>query len=170
MFQCLRLRLNHRDVGMSITGLPIVSLWRAEGVIPTTKNKEGRYQPMKAQLVGKALVITSDIKTKEIVRAQRICPEALFLMDENKDITFCVGAVVKDGDIGKYGVQFDTESTDGKAQITLMLDKAPSKDELADRYGAVFINLAAVEEKFSAEYTIAKAQLDAVIANVEGVE
>lgn len=125
---------------------------------------------MKAQIVGKALVVTSDIKTKDIARAQRICPDALALMDDDKNFLFSVAAVTKNGDIGKYGVQFDTESPDGKAQITLMLDKVPSKDELADRYGAAFINLAAVEEKFSAEYTVAKAQLDAAIANVEGVE
>ena len=125
---------------------------------------------MKAQIVGKALVVTSDIKTKDIARAQKICPDALYLMDDDKDVLFSVATVAKNGDIGKYGVQFDTEGPDGKAQITLMLDKAPSKDELADRYGAAFINLAAVEEKFSAEYTVAKAQLDAAIANVEGVE
>lgn len=125
---------------------------------------------MKAQIVGKALVVTSDIKTKDIARAQRICPDALALMDDDKNFLFSVTAVTRNGDIGKYGVQFDTESPDGKAQITLMLDKMPSKDELADRYGAAFINLAAVEEKFSAEYTVAKARLDAAIANVEGVE
>lgn len=124
---------------------------------------------MKAQIAGKALVITSDIKTKEIARAQKICPEALYLMDEDQDVTFCVGVVAKDGDIGKYGVQFDTEGPDGKAQLTIMLDKTPSKDELADRYGAAFINLTAVEAKFAADFTVAKANLDAAIANVEGV-
>ena len=125
---------------------------------------------MKAQLVGKALVITSDIKIKDIARAQKICPDALDLMDDDKNVLFSVAAVAKNGDIGKYGVQFDTESPDGKAQITLMLDKAPSKDELADRYGAALINLTAVEAKFATEFTTAKAELDAAIANVEGVE
>ena len=125
---------------------------------------------MKAQIVGKALVVTSDIKTKDIARAQKICPDALDLMDDDKNVLFQVSVADKNGDIGKFGVQFDTEGPGGKAQITLMLDKTPSKDELADRYGAAFINLAAVEEKFSAEYTVAKAQLDAAIANVEGVE
>ena len=125
---------------------------------------------MKAQIVGKALVVTSDIKTKDIARAQKICPDALDLMDDDKNVLFSVATVAKNGDIGKFGVQFDTEGPGGKAQITIMLDKTPSKDELADRYGAAFINLAAVEEKFSAEYTVAKAQLDTAIANVEGVE
>lgn len=125
---------------------------------------------MKAQLVGKALVITSDIKTKEIARAQKICPDALRLMDDNKFTLFSVDTVAKNGDIGKYGVQFDTEGPGGKAQLTVVLDKALSKEELADRYGAALISLAEVENKFSAEYTVAKAQLDAAIANVEGVE
>ena len=125
---------------------------------------------MKAQIVGKALVVTSDIKTKDIARAQKICPDALVLMDDDKNVLFSVAAVAKNGDIGKYGVQFDTESPDGKAQITLMLDKAPSKDELADRYGAAFINLPAVEAKFATDFAAAKSQLDAAIATVEGVE
>ena len=125
---------------------------------------------MRAQIVGKALVVTSDIKTKDIARAQKICPDALALMDDDKNVLFSVAAVAKNGDIGKYGVQFDTESPDGKAQITLMLDKAPSKDELADRYGVAFINLTAVEAKFATDFVAAKSQLDAAIANVEGVE
>ena len=70
---------------------------------------------------------------------------------------------------GETRVHF-REGPDGKAQITLMLDKAPSKDELADRYGAAIVNLTAVEAKFAAEFTTAKAELDAAIANVEGVE
>ena len=125
---------------------------------------------MKAQIVGKALVVTSDIKIKDIARAQKICPDALCLMDDDKNVLFSVATVAQNGDIGRYGVQFDTEGPGGKAQITLMLDKTPSKDELADRYGAAFINLAAVEAKFATDFAAAKSQLDAVIANVEGVE
>ena len=126
---------------------------------------------MKAQIVGKALVITSEIKTKEIARAQKICPEALSLIDEEiKMPLFSVGTVQKNGDIGKYGINFDTEGPGGKAQITLMLDKALNKEELADRFGMALINLTAVEAKFATEFTVAKANLDAAIANVEGVE
>lgn len=126
---------------------------------------------MKAQIVGKALVVTSDIKTKDILRAQRICPEALALIDEeSKVVQFSVNTVQKNGDIGKFGVNFDTEGPGGKAQITLMLDKALTKDELADRFGLALIKLTAVEAKFASEYTVAKFNLDAAIAAVEGVE
>ena len=170
MFQCLRLRLNHLIVGMSITGLPIVSLWRAEGVIPTTKNKEGRYQPMKSQIAGKAFVITSAMSTKDIKRAGNICPNALKIVDpETKNVLFQVSVADKNGDIGKSGVIFDSSDRAGKAQITVMLDNELSREQLADRYGVALMSLNTVEAQFATEFKAASDKLDAAIDTEEGV-
>lgn len=125
---------------------------------------------MKIVIAGKALVVTSAIKVKDLKRAEAICPDALILRNENKDVVFSVGMSPKQFGIGAYGVIFDTETPDGLAQITVPLDKTLTKEELGDKYGMAFIRLAQVEEQFAAAYAEASNKLAAAVADVEGAE
>lgn len=126
---------------------------------------------MKVQIVGKALVITSSLKVKDIKRAKNICPEALQLLDDKKNVLFSLDVTSnKNAGVGVFGANFDAETSDGFAQVTGLMDKALTREQLADQFGMSFIRLAQVEEQFAVKYSAASSQLDAAIAGVEGVE
>ena len=91
---------------------------------------------MKARITGKALVITSEIKVEDINRAKKICPEALELVDAEGNRLFSIDHTSpKSAGIGSAAINFDSETSGGHAQITLMMDKTLTKEELADKYG-----------------------------------
>ena len=125
---------------------------------------------MKAQYVGKALVITSDLKVEDIKRAEKICPEALILRDDEKNPIFKVGTSDKGIGIGAYGIVFDSKNAAGEAQLTLVQDKPLTKDKIADDFGLCFIRLTKVEAQFVNVYGAASRELAAAAAVVEGVE
>ena len=125
---------------------------------------------MKAQQVGKALVITSGLKTADIERAEKICPEALVLREESERPIFRVGFSKRGVGIGMTGIVFDSTDAAGNAQMTLVQDKPISKDKLADDYGLCFIRLTEVEAQFIEVYGAASRALTAAVADVEGVE
>ena len=125
---------------------------------------------MKAQYVGKALVITSSLKVEDIKRAERICPDALILRDEEKDPIFKVSTYEKGVGIGAYGIIFDSKNAAGEAQMTILQETPMTKEKLADSYGLCFIRLTEVEAQFAVTYGEASRALTAAVADVEGVE
>lgn len=126
---------------------------------------------MKVQIVGKALVVTSALKVKDIKRAKSICPEALVLKDEDKNVLFSIDVTdSKNAGIGSYGANFDSETSGGFAQVTMVMDKTLTKEQLADQYGLAFIRLAQTEEQFGTKFNTASSALAAAVADVEGAE
>lgn len=127
---------------------------------------------MKLVVCGKAIVITSNMLVKEIKRAAKICTEALILKDaDSKKQIFAVSFEAGNkGNASGCGIQFDTETADGEAQLTIVCDKPVTKDMLTDEYGKVLLNLAKVETQFSTAYTAEVGQLEAAVNAAQGLE
>ncbi len=126
---------------------------------------------MKVQIVGKALVVTSARKVKDIKRAKSICPEALVLKDSDKNTLFTINTSdAKNAGVGSFGANFDSETSGGFAQVTMVMDQTLTKEQLADQYGLAFIRLAQTEEQFGTKFNTASSALAAAVADVEGAE
>lgn len=108
----------------------------------------------KVNVVGSALIVTSELKTSELELAAKYRPSALKLRDEDGNEIFGVQLGTPcHGSIGTFGVVFDTTSPEGKAQVTCAFapkDTAEeTKEAIADQIGKALINLAKFEEAFA---------------------
>ena len=125
---------------------------------------------MKAQYVGQALVVTSSVKVEDIQRAERICPDALILKDEEDQPIFKLGYCDHGIGVGQCGIVFNSKNAEGYAQLTLLRKEKLTKVAFEDEFGLCFIRLHEVEEQFDAFYNEATSALAEAVADVEGVE
>lgn len=127
----------------------------------------------KVTLAGEAVVITSKFTLEDLKFVQKYRPDALTLVDEDKNPYFAVGVCGKSyGKINKYGAEFATESKDGKklATITLMTGQFNCddiKEAIADEIGSALVNLNRVENGLAAVIEAVKAERASVIESIE---
>lgn len=104
----------------------------------------------KITIVGKAIVITSAIKTATIKQLKKFKPEALSHLNDKNEVDFVVGYSAKGtASINKFGVEYNGTNADGFAQATFLcvddLAAANQKEFVLDTYGAGLLKLDAVE-------------------------
>lgn len=127
----------------------------------------------KINVVGNALIITSEVRAEDILLAQKFRPEALTLEDENKDPVFMIGVTKGTGSINGFGVSFDGVARDGsgKATLTLAFDGPSDPDDvkaaIADKYGIAIARLNQIETALPEVLADIAEQKAAVVAAIE---
>lgn len=123
-------------------------------------------------VVGKAVVLISDVTLEDYKTVYKHRPDALCIKDENGTETFRV-MVGTPSAPSKYGVSFceKTNGTDGLACVTLGLAKLPDTQEelkcfLVDSFGTLITNLGKVEENISSIIDDIKEEKDAVMQSI----
>ena len=108
---------------------------------------------MKVTVNGNALVLTSDIKAKEIELLKKVNPSALKLKDEDGNDIFAVGLSTSGG-INKNGVSFDgkTRDEDELATVTVAVPAGTKDVEqwVSDTVLPVWDSLTKVSEQITA--------------------
>lgn len=95
----------------------------------------------KIKVLGEAMTLTSNMKAETIAKAERYCPEALKLIDEEKKPYFIVQMGAPS--VSKFGVSFSNVNSEGKAYNTIVgFDKETIKEDFAE----VLFNLNKVED------------------------
>lgn len=118
-------------------------------------------------IVGKAIVLTSKIKTATIKQLKKFSPAALTHLNDEGGQDFVVGYSAKGtASINKFGVEYNGTNAAGFAQATFLCvdDLAAEKQKayVLDTYGAGLLKLDEVED----EINVIAADLDAKIAAV----
>lgn len=108
---------------------------------------------MKVTVNGNALVLTSDIKAKEIELLKKVNPSALKLKDEDGNDIFAIG-LSANGGINKNGVSFDGKTRDEDELATVTVNvPAGTKDVeqwVSDTVLPVWDNLTKISEQITA--------------------
>ena len=108
---------------------------------------------MKVTVNGNALVLTSDIKAKEIELLKKVNPSALKLKDEDGNDIFAIG-LSANGGINKNGVSFDGKTRDEDKLATVTVNvPAGTKDVeqwVSDTVLPVWDNLTKISEQITA--------------------
>ena len=108
---------------------------------------------MKVTVNGNALVLTSDIKAKEIELLKKVNPSALKLKDEDGNDIFAIG-LSANGGINKNGVSFDGKTRDEDELATVTINvPAGTKDVeqwVSDTVLPVWDNLTKISEQITA--------------------
>lgn len=104
------------------------------------------------KIVGKAIVLTSKLKTETIKQLKKFAPTALTVINDKGEPVFAVGYSAKgNASINKNGVEYNGTSPEGMAQATFMCadDVAAEKQKqyVLDTYGAGLMQLDAVEDQ-----------------------
>ncbi len=127
----------------------------------------------KTKILGTAVTITSAIKVAVFKTLAKFKPAALKLtetVDGVKEEKFSV-ALGTSPSVTKYGIVFDSENTDGYAEVTLQIPASITADKrkeyVADTYGYALLNLNQLEGQIAEEY--AETEADFVAIN-EGIE
>lgn len=127
----------------------------------------------KTKILGTAVTITSAIKVAVFKTLAKFKPAALKLtetVDGVKEEKFSV-AIGTSPSVTKYGIVFDSENTDGYAEVTLQIPASITADKrkeyVADTYGYALLNLNQLEGQIAEEY--AETEADFVAIN-EGIE
>lgn len=127
----------------------------------------------KTKILGTAVTITSAIKVAVFKTLAKFKPAALKLtetVDGVKEEKFSV-ALGTSPSVTKYGIVFDSENTDGYAEVTLQIPASVTADKrkeyVADTYGYALLNLNQLEGQIAEEY--AETEADFVAIN-EGIE
>lgn len=101
----------------------------------------------KIKILGNAMTLTSNMKSEDIAKAEKFCPEALQLKDNNDDIYF----IVKTGSpsASKFGVSFNETNSEGKAYMTIcgVIRDVDTKETIKEDFAEIILNLRAVEHQ-----------------------
>ena len=122
----------------------------------------------KIKVLGNALTLTSELKKSEIEKAEKFCPEATKLVDEEKVPYF----VVKTGapSAGKYGVSFDAANANGLAYMTMVSNEAPTKEEIKESFGEILFNLNQVEKSIKSTLESLEEKINTLEESIEIVD
>lgn len=122
------------------------------------------------KVTGNAVVITSALTVKQIETAAKYRPQALLLLDEDKNPVFAVGIGGGTGSITKHGAVFSrTADAEGRATITLITafpDDADRKEFVADLLGNAVLNLNKLEATLPAVLGEVAAEKAAVLEGI----
>ena len=102
---------------------------------------------------GASAVLVSDVTLEDWERVEKYAPEALKIVDEEKNPLFKVATGCGGGSVNKYGVVFGTYTNDGgKATVTLLLDEEVEDKTQAvkDIMGAALLDLNSIESELPA--------------------
>ena len=119
----------------------------------------------KIKVLGNALTLTSGLKTSEIEKAEKFCPDATKLVDEEKTPYF----VVQTGpaSVGKFGVSFNHTNAENYAYVTLVAEEAPTKEEIKEEFGEILFNLNEVEKNVKSALETLKEKIDTLEEVIE---
>lgn len=127
----------------------------------------------KTKILGTAVTITSAIKVAVFKTLAKFKPAALKLtetVDGVKEEKFSV-ALGTSPSVTKYGIVFDSENTDGYAEVTLQIPASITADKrkeyVADTYGYALLNLNQLEGQIAEEYAETEADFVAINENIE---
>jgi hypothetical protein len=127
----------------------------------------------KTKILGTAVTITSAIKVAVFKTLAKFKPAALKLtetVDGVKEEKFSV-ALGTSPSVTKYGIVFDSENTDGYAEVTLQIPASVTADKrkeyVADTYGYALLNLNQLEGQIAEEYAETEADFVAINENIE---
>lgn len=127
----------------------------------------------KTKILGTAVTITSAIKVAVFKTLAKFKPAALKLtetVDGVKEEKFSV-AIGTSPSVTKYGIVFDSENTDGYAEVTLQIPASITADKrkeyVADTYGYALLNLNQLEGQIAEEYAETEADFVAINENIE---
>lgn len=124
----------------------------------------------KIKVLGNALTLTSELKSEEIKKAEKFCPEATTLYTEDKEPYF----TVKTGEpsASRYGVSFNETNSEGKAYMTIVgIERtADTAKVLREDFGEILINLNKVEEKVQASISELNGKLNSISNSIEIVD
>lgn len=123
--------------------------------------------------LGRTALIRSNLKLDDVLMCAKYCPDALCIRGEDgEDELFRIGVSVEhgDGELSKYGILFDPESTSGYAEVTIPLEVDEDFDNVYDplfvRFGAIIENLEAIEQKIPEELSNALKRKDVFINKI----
>ena len=129
------------------------------------------------KILGNALTIFSSLKTKDIRKVVDIAPEFTKLYEQTMDtatpeLTFQVGTTPEPvegvptplGSVSKYGIIFDSTDEDGKAYLTLQInrDNGLDKDAITEEFMPTMIKLNAVETRIKEAMEQINSDIEAV--------
>lgn len=125
----------------------------------------------KINVLGDAVVITSDLKAEDITLAAKYNPKALTLVDEDGDPYFGI-AVSNKSSINAFGISFNGVARDGSGKATVTIgyngsDKPDEiKEDLADKFGIALANLNKIEKALPAVLADIQKQKKTVIESI----
>ena len=122
-------------------------------------------------VVGNAIVLSSELKLEDIKKAEKYRPDALVMKDEDGVEVFKV-SVGKYPSANEFGITFNGEThgdNGGNATCTWLVDDGigeDTKETIADLYGSAMIQLGKFETTFPAALEEIKAEREAVLAQI----
>lgn len=123
----------------------------------------------KITLIGKAIVITSAVKSATIKQLKKFSPASLVKKDDKGAPVYAIDLSVK-GTVGisKNGITFNGTSKEGFAQATVLVPDgtATSAEYVVDNFGAALFELDSFETEVNAAYADLAAQIKAVESNI----
>jgi hypothetical protein len=124
----------------------------------------------KFKVVGDAAVLISDISVETLEKLETFRPEALQLLDEDKEPIFAI-ATGPHGHMGSFGVCFDSKTPTNKAQLTLNLPvnmtNAEKKEYIKTKFGLALLKLNKLEANIQADAASLAADFDSVERSIE---
>lgn len=127
----------------------------------------------KITISGDAVTVTSALKLEDLRTIKQYRPKALSLMggEDNKEPIFGIGVTNGCGDINSFSVSFGRETHDDAklAYVTMGIDDeidGDIKEFVADRIGAVIMNLNKLEETLPTVLEEIKSERDKVLSNI----
>lgn len=102
---------------------------------------------MKSRIAVDKLIVTSAYTLDEIKMIEKYKPEALKLVDEDKNLVFKYGVAKFEGSISDNGIMFDKVDGDGKAAIVYDIPADADKrvDYVVDNLGVAIERIKEVE-------------------------
>lgn len=131
----------------------------------------------KIKILGNSLTIKSDVNYDDITKVKKVFPEYLQLIGAaplppyEPEIVFAVGITEGVGSISPSGICFDSKDADGKAYLTLAIDREPEMDKefFADKFMTELIRLNEVEARIKEAMELVNNAITAVTKDVEFV-
>lgn len=105
----------------------------------------------KINVCGDAIVLTSTMKLSDLRVIERFRPEALQILDDDKNVVFAIGTTVGCGSVNEYGMSFGSESHDENKYATITMCGrtivGDVKEYIADEFGGAIAKLNELEAK-----------------------
>ena len=124
----------------------------------------------KIKVLGNACTLISTLKSEDIKKATKYCPEAVTLVDEEKNPYF----VVKMGEpsASKFGVSFNETNDEGKAYLTIVgiPRDAETKEIIKEDFGEMLFNLNKIETKVEAALNEINERITSIESAIEFVD
>lgn len=127
----------------------------------------------KITVVGKAVVVTSTLKTKEVEMVKKYRQDALTLYEgegKDKQAVFLIETGNGVGSIGAYGIEFNGTNADGFATVTRLLPDGLNaedvKEWVSDNIGVPTLKLGRLEASIpavAAEIATEKATIESML-------